>query len=139
MAAKPPGGAAPAAPLAPAELDELRATLATLRSRAEAALARKQGELKDEDAQLFRDLGPTGDWALAEAEFERDMAGASRAQDVLVLVKAAERRLQAGEYGWCEDCGSPIGYARLSAAPAASRCVTCQGARERPGRGAAAR
>lgn len=133
MAAKPLGGAS--APLEPAERDELRETLAALRTRAEAAVARKQGELKGEDAELFRDLGPTGDWALAEAEFERDMAGAARAQDVLTLVKAAERRMESGDYGWCEDCGAAIGYARLRASPAASRCVTCQGARERAGTG----
>ncbi len=135
MATRPLGSAASAAPLAPAELDELRETLATLRARAEAAVARKQGELKGEDAELFRDLGPTGDWALAEAEFERDMAGAARAQDVLALVKAAERRMQSGDYGWCEDCGAAIGYARLRASPAANRCVACQGARERSGTG----
>ena len=139
MTAKPLGDAAAVAPLAPAEQDELRATLVKLRERAEAAVARTQGELKEEDAELFRDLGPTGDWALAEAEFERDMAGAARAQDVLSLVKAAERRMQAGDYGWCEDCGAAIGYARLRVSPAASRCVACQGAHERPGRGALSR
>lgn len=139
MTAKPLGGAAAVAPLAPAEQDELRATLVKLRERAEAAVERKQGELKEEDAELFRDLGPTGDWALAEAEFERDMAGAARAQDVLSLVKAAERRMQSGDYGWCEDCGAAIGYARLRVSPAASRCVACQGAHERPGRGALSR
>ena len=51
----------------------------------------------------------------------------------------AHELLQAGEYGWCEDCGAPIGFARLSVSPAASRCVACQGAHERPGRGAVSR
>lgn len=113
--------------------------LSVLRERAQAAVTRKQGELKGEDAQLFRDLGPTGDWAIAEAEFERDMAGAARAQDVLALVKAAEHRMQSGDYGWCVDCGDAIGYPRLSASPVASRCVACQGARERTGPGSAPR
>ncbi len=139
MVAKSHGGAAKAAPLSPAEREELRAILVSLRARAEAAVTRKQGELKGEDAQLFRDLGPTGDWALAEAEFERDMAGAAQARDVLAWVKAAEQRMNSGDYGWCEDCGAAIGYARLSASPAAIRCVACQGARERPGRGSVSR
>jgi len=139
MGTKPVGGAAKAAPLSPSEREELRAILVSLRARAEASVAHKQGELKGEDAQLFRDLGPTGDWALAEAEFERDMAGAAQARDVLALVKAAEQRMQSGDYGWCEDCAAAIGYARLSASPAAIRCVSCQDARERPGRGSVSR
>jgi RNA polymerase-binding protein DksA len=139
MTAKPAGGAAKAAPLSPAEREQLRAKLEALSARAQSALARMQGELKGEDADLFRDLGPTGDWAIAEAEFERDMASAAQFRDVVAQLKSAERRMQSGEYGWCEDCGAPIGFARLSASPAASRCVACQGARERPGRGPASR
>lgn len=139
MVANARDGATPLAPLTPAQREELLAVLVTLRERAEAAVARKQGELKGEDAQLFRDLGPTGDWAIAEAEFVRDMAGAARAQDVLALVKAAEHRMQSGDYGWCVDCGNAIGYPRLSASPVASRCVACQDALERPGPGARGR
>ena len=74
-----------------------------------------------------------------EAEFERDMASAAQSRDFVAQLRAAERRLKSGEYGWCEDCGNPIGVARLSAAPAATRCITCQGARERPGLGAVSR
>jgi DnaK suppressor protein len=139
MTAKPVGGAANAAPLTPAELEQLRAKLEALSARAEAALSRKQGELRNEDADLFRDLGPTGDWAVAEAEFERDMASAAQSRGVVAQLKSAERRMQSGEYGWCEDCGAPIGFARLSASPAASRCVACQAARERPASGSASR
>ncbi|MBK8324956.1 MAG: TraR/DksA family transcriptional regulator [Betaproteobacteria bacterium] len=139
MVARHAGGEAKASPLSPAEREELRVRLVSLRARAEAAVTRTQGELKGEDAQLFRDLGPTGDWAVAEAEFERDMAGAAQARDVLALVKAAEQRMHSGDYGSCEDCGAAIGYARLSASPAAIRCVACQGARERPGRGSLSR
>lgn len=139
MTEKPVDGAANAAPLTPAELAQLRAKLEALSARAEAALSRKQGELKNEDADLFRDLGPTGDWAIAEAEFERDMASAAQSRGVVAQLKSAERRMQSGEYGWCEDCGAPIGFARLSASPAASRCVACQGARERPASGSVLR
>ncbi len=135
MTAKPVSGAADAAPLDPAEREQLRAKLASLSARAQSALSRMQGELKGEDADLFRDLGPTGDWAIAEAEFERDMASAAQFRGVVAQLRSAERRMESGEYGWCEDCGAAIGFARLSASPAASRCIACQGARERPDRG----
>lgn len=98
------------------------------------SVRRASGEMSVEDADLFRDLGLTGDGALAEAEFERDVAGATQVRASLLAIVAAERRMTQGQYGLCEDCGEPIGYARLHAHPAASRCVRCQeGAEKRAG------
>lgn len=34
--------------------------------------------------------------------------------------------LDAGDYGSCEDCGSPISEARLSYRPESTRCLHCQ-------------
>ena len=98
-----------------------------------AGVRRSAGELSGEDADLFRDLGLTGDGGLAEAEFERDVAGAGQVRAALIAIVAAERRLQSGDYGKCEDCGDPIGFARLEAQPAASRCVRCQETAEKRG------
>ncbi|MBX3672182.1 MAG: TraR/DksA family transcriptional regulator [Burkholderiales bacterium] len=89
--------------------------------------------MSEEDAELFRDAGLTGDGALAEAEFERDVAGAGQVRAALLAIVAAERRLAGGEYGLCEDCGEAIGFARLEAHPAATRCVRCQEAVEKRG------
>ena len=77
--------------------------------------------------------GLTGDGALAEAEFERDVAGAGQVRAALTAIVTAERRLAKGEYGLCEDCGDVIGFARLEAQPAASRCVRCQELAEKRG------
>lgn len=41
-------------------------------------------------------------------------------------IEAAIMRIDAGTYGQCEDCGGPIGRARLEAVPETTRCVTCQ-------------
>jgi RNA polymerase-binding transcription factor DksA len=109
------------------------AELARLKRDALAGVARADGELRGEDADLFRDGGLTGDGALAEAEFERDVAGAGQARSVLFQIVAAERRLVEGEYGICVDCGNDIGAERLAAQPAASRCVQCQDMAERRG------
>jgi DnaK suppressor protein len=40
-------------------------------------------------------------------------------------------RAQAGTYGTCVDCGRPVPQGRLEARPEASRCVSCQGKRDR--------
>jgi DnaK suppressor protein len=36
--------------------------------------------------------------------------------------------LEAGHYGECEDCGRPIGAARLAFRPEATKCLHCQSA-----------
>jgi DnaK suppressor protein len=104
----------------------LRSELERMKREAQAGVRRTEGELRGEDSDLFRDLSVTGDPGLAETEFERDVAGAGQARAVLAAIIVAERRLAGGDYGLCEDCGNAIGYARLEAQPAASRCVRCQ-------------
>lgn len=46
-------------------------------------------------------------------------------------VERALERLQQGLYGICEDCGSAIAAERLKFQPEATRCVGCQGRRDR--------
>ena len=41
-------------------------------------------------------------------------------------IDSALARLDAGEYGICQECDKPISEKRLSAIPWASRCVPCQ-------------
>lgn len=45
--------------------------------------------------------------------------------------RRALARLEAGEYGYCEDCGGRIPQERLAAIPEATRCIECQTASER--------
>lgn len=68
----------------------------------------------------------------AADESDREIGQAERARDVAELrqVEAALRRLDTGAYGDCQDCGEPIGLARLRVQPAAERCAHCQAAFE---------
>jgi RNA polymerase-binding protein DksA len=61
-----------------------------------------------------------------------NVAGAEEQRDVdeLAQVQAALRRLDAGVYGDCVDCGEPIALERLRVQPAAERCAACQAAFE---------
>jgi DnaK suppressor protein len=43
----------------------------------------------------------------------------------LAEIEAALERIERGEYGFCQDCGAPIGLARLRTLPFASRCTPC--------------
>lgn len=49
-----------------------------------------------------------------------------RAAERRGAIERALKRLEAGEYGLCEECGEDIGQARLAANPTAVLCVRCQ-------------
>lgn len=52
-------------------------------------------------------------------------------QRLLHQMHTAYQRLEAGMYGVCEDCHTPILQERLEALPWATLCVKCQSRRER--------
>jgi RNA polymerase-binding transcription factor len=63
----------------------------------------------------------------ATIAFERSQVGAlvRQAEGHLAEIDAAVKRLDAGTYGTCEDCGAPIGAERLVARPTARACIRC--------------
>lgn len=52
-------------------------------------------------------------------------AQAARRQTETTRLKAALGRIDEGEYGYCEDCGSEIAFKRLELDPAAAKCIGC--------------
>ncbi len=99
------------------EMDEIQAV--TQRSRAE----------RGWDGTAVPSADPL-DAALAETALAADFAVVQQdVQDVRDIL-AARRRLAAGSYGECADCGEPIAFARLLAYPTAKRCIECQRAHE---------
>jgi DnaK suppressor protein len=85
-------------------------------------------EVSPEVAGVTGGDSPYDTFENAEAHAARESLFASgerlgaRAQQ---LVHAIER-LEAGTYGTCVECDSPIGLARLRAIPEATTCVSCQ-------------
>jgi DnaK suppressor protein len=63
---------------------------------------------------------------------QQQMAVANREQSTLLLklVSAALLRANSGEYGYCQQCGEPIAYARLDAQPYTPNCIDCQSTME---------
>lgn len=49
----------------------------------------------------------------------------NEAREELEKVSLALRRMDAGNYGLCSACGSPIGTGRIEAYPYASECIEC--------------
>jgi RNA polymerase-binding transcription factor DksA len=50
-------------------------------------------------------------------------------RDTLSDIDDALAKIDNGSYGTCEQCGKPVGDARLEAMPAARLCITCASAR----------
>ena len=48
----------------------------------------------------------------------------------LLQIEAALRRIDEGEYGYCQDCGEDIPMPRLKIDPAALLCIECASRRE---------
>ena len=98
--------------------------LEELRDEVSAAAARRRAESRAAEPSDFKEAAERMEAA------ELDQASEQRDLDELSDVEAALRRLDAGVYGDCLDCGEPIGMARLMAMPAARRCAACQQALE---------
>ncbi len=99
--------------------------------------------LKEREAQLRSNAGETAehlrensivpdpaDRATIEEEHALELRTRDRERKLLKKVQEALRRLENGEYGWCEETGDPIGIPRLLARPTATLSLEAQQRRE---------
>jgi RNA polymerase-binding protein DksA len=63
-------------------------------------------------------------------EREKAFLFASKSGRLLYHIDEALRRLRAGKYGICVECGKPITASRLKAVPHARMCIKCKEAEE---------
>ena len=54
-----------------------------------------------------------------------DKAQDAARQKKLLKIKAALKRLDAGDYGYCVSCDEPIGEKRLDLDPSVPLCINC--------------
>ena len=71
------------------------------------------------------------DRASSETDWGIELRTRDRQRKLVAKIDAALRRLDQGEYGWCEVTGDPIGLKRLIARPVATMTVEAQEAHER--------
>jgi DnaK suppressor protein len=70
------------------------------------------------------------DRATIEEEHALELRTRDRERKLLKKVQEALKRLEKGEYGWCEETGEPIGIPRLLARPTATLSLEAQQRRE---------
>lgn len=66
------------------------------------------------------------DIAAYEENFRLELRARDRERKLLRKIEMSIEALKEGEYGYCDDCGSDIGIARLEARPTATKCVECK-------------
>ncbi|MBE2257948.1 MAG: RNA polymerase-binding protein DksA [Candidatus Accumulibacter sp.] len=75
----------------------------------------------------------SSDWndrASTEEEHTLELRVRDRERKLLQKIRESLRRIDEGNYGWCEETGEPIGIARLLARPTAALCLEAQERRE---------
>ena len=70
------------------------------------------------------------DRATIEEEHALELRTRDRERKLLKKIKQALERINAGEYGYCEETGDPIGIPRLLARPTATLSLEAQQRRE---------
>ncbi len=104
------------------QLEELRRDLETLRS--ELGAQRQHGEASAGPVGVNL---PIGRLARMDALQRQHMAKASQESRGLRLreVAVALAAIDSGDYGYCRQCGEPIGLQRLKARPETRYCICC--------------
>lgn len=108
-----------------------------------AQLAFFKARLQQLERELLKNAGETtehlretvlvpdpADRATIEEEHALELRTRDRERKLLKKVQQAIASIDAGEYGWCEETGEPIGIARLMARPTATLSLEAQQRRE---------
>lgn len=93
----------------------------------QAELAAASAATHDDRKPVELDQQSVGRLSRMDAMQGQAMAAASEARRKhrASMLQAALRRIEDGEYGYCIDCGEPIGRNRLDVDPVFARCVRC--------------
>lgn len=99
-----------------------------LLAEAEALRAASGGSRADR-RPVTLDQQSVGRLSRMDAMQQQAMASAQEAHrnGRLKAIEAALAQLDRGGYGWCDDCGDVIGFARLDLDPVLMRCIGCAG------------
>ena len=104
--------------------------LAKLRAWKEAIVEESRATMAQLQVDTLREPD-IADRASSETDWGIELRTRDRQRKLIAKIDAAIRRLYAGEYGYCEVTGEPIGLGRLEARPIATMTLESQERHER--------
>ena len=109
------------------QLNYFRAKLVSWK---ESILRESEGTLATLQAEPLREPD-VNDRASSETDWSIELRTRDRQRKLIAKIEAALRRIDEGEYGFCETTGEPISLGRLEARPIATMTVEAQERHER--------
>lgn len=112
------------------DTERFRTTLLEERGRVEKAIAKLRDEHSGAVGDNVEEISASSDNHLAETatatlDREIDFTLEDNSSQVLSEIDEALKRIEAGTYGICTNCGREIAQERLEAYPWASLCIDC--------------
>jgi len=96
--------------------------LAALRDELSADIERTVHTMQDE-ATVFAD---PNDRASQESDMALELRNRDRERKLIKKINETISKIDAEDYGYCENCGAEIGLKRLEARPTATLCIDCK-------------
>ena len=109
------------------ELEEFRQLLQEQMDQLLCVAGKTVSELTDEKINPPDSI----DQASLESERNFELRIRDREHKLISKIRQALDRIESGGFGECEDCGDPIGEARLKARPVTTLCIECKTEQER--------
>jgi DnaK suppressor protein len=117
--------------LTPEQLERIQTQMRQRQSVLEQEIREVKTQLvENRYATIAGEVHDSGDEAAADAMIDVEHAMVARDLNELRDIEAARKRMAAGRYGECIDCGDAIDRERLLVYPTAKRCLPCQVMRE---------
>ena len=105
-----------------AQVEHFRRVLGAWKKELMEEVDRTVHHMQDEAAN-FPD---PNDRASQESDFTMELRTRDRERKLIKKIDESIDLLDAGEYGYCEQCGIEIGIRRLEARPTANLCIDCK-------------
>ena len=106
----------------PKQLDHFRQIMNDIKAGLGADIDRTVHTMQDE-ATVFAD---PNDRATHESDMGLELRNRDRERKLIKKINEMLAKIDANEYGYCDNCGVEIGLNRLEARPTATLCIDCK-------------
>jgi DnaK suppressor protein len=104
------------------QLDHFRQIMNDIKAGLGKDIDRTVHTMQDE-ATVFAD---PNDRATQESDMGLELRNRDRERKLIKKINEMLAKIDAGEYGYCDNCGVEIGLNRLEARPTATLCIDCK-------------